>query len=92
MATWNFAVDLADVYADHDRPFEQRRDEIVRRIRAADFYDPQDIVLRSLVADVADTVSFADFNRHFDYLRMWGDQEHVRVWFETSIPAATQQK
>lgn len=84
-------MNLGDIFQDHDMPFEQRRDEIVRRIREAEFYDPGDIVLVSLLNDVAESVSLAEFNRHFHYLYLWGDQDHVRVWFETSVFPAPQQ-
>lgn len=84
MPHWNHVLKLADVWNRDDLPFEEQRDEIVRRIRTAYFYDPADIVLRGLVDDVADATSTQDFDRHFGYLYMWGDQDHTRVWFETT--------
>lgn len=83
---WRDRVELADVFNDHDAPFEERRDEIVRRLRTADFYDESDRVLVMLVDDLAGATSVERFDMHWSYVLLWADQDHVRVWMETTEP------
>lgn len=94
MPTWTHHLDLADLYTQfrdaHGASFEHTRDEIVTRLRTAEFYTKADefykegaIVLRGLVDDIATAATVPDFNRHFHYLYMWADQDHVRVWINT---------
>lgn len=84
MPSWKHTIDLTDLWskAGTAASFEQNRDDIVQRIRDAGLY-PDDIVLRSLLNDLAETISYADFDHHFAYVRQWADQDHIRVWLNT---------
>jgi hypothetical protein len=38
MTNWRYTLKLKDVFHDDERTFEERRDEVVKRIKAAPFY------------------------------------------------------
>lgn len=78
---WNHRLHLGDIFHDETRTFEQRRDEIVRRIKAAPFYDEDDLTLWSLVDELADTLDGDDFDDAWGLFYDWCDGE--RVWVET---------
>lgn len=86
---WHHSVYLTDLVrglnADTADTFEQLRDELADRLRQAVFYTERDIVLRSLVNDIAQAVTLSDLGRDLDLLMLWGDQPEHRVWFETSL-------
>jgi hypothetical protein len=83
MAAWRHTLELADIFHDDDLSFEQRRDEIVRRIKAAPFYDSGrcdfDLV------DLVDQLEHAEEIEHFDdYWSDFYDYCDVnRIWVAT---------
>lgn len=77
---WEHTIDLSDVFHNDQLTFEQRRDEIVRRLRAhrwvADRDEFDDLVeIVDNLADAADTEEFdgwwSDLYDHADYDRVW---------------------
>lgn len=87
---WHHAVYLTDLVrdlnadADDANIFEPLRDQLADRLRRSEFYNDQDIVVRSLVNDIAEAANLSDLGRDMDLLMLWGDQPEHRVWFETS--------
>lgn len=73
-------TDLIEPLQQSGEPFDTARAELVSRIRAADFYAPEDRVLAALVNDLesaGNTVHLRDLN----LFMLWGDQDQ-RVWVE----------
>lgn len=84
---WQHRLFLTDVIrplAEGTGEFDQLRDELVRRIREAPFYSAEDIVLRTLVNDLAEAGDLDQLGRDFDLFTLWCDQGQ-RVWLETSF-------
>lgn len=81
MANWKHTLKLADIFHDDNLPFEQMRDETVRRIKAAKFYDSDDYTLFSIVDELADTDDVPYFDDVWAMFYDWADGE--RVWVET---------
>lgn len=78
---WNHTLALGDVFRNEDMPFEARRDEIVRRIKAARWYDEDDSTLWHVVDELADTTDPDDFDEPWDEFYDWCDAN--RVWIDT---------
>lgn len=79
---WDHKLQLGDVFHNEDMTFEQRRDEIVRRIKAAKFYDEDDHLLVDIVESLecsgSDMGEFDYFwNEFYDYC------DDRRIWVET---------
>ncbi len=81
---WKHRLNLGDVFHDESRTFEQRRDEIVRRIKAARWYDENDNTLWYIVDQLADTEDPDDFDDPWSDFYDWADAE--RVWVDTTRP------
>lgn len=79
MARWAYRLYLGDVFHDESRSFEERRDEMVRRIRASRFFPLTGI------ADVADEL--ADTEDEDDWDGPWSTfydlADHHRIWVVT---------
>lgn len=80
MSKWEYSLNLGDVFHGDDLAFAQRRDEIVRRIRAARFYREyrdkwalDDLTEDIATAEDADAFNalWADFYEFADYERVW---------------------
>ena len=78
---WLHKLRLADVFHNDDLTLEQRRDEIVRRIKAAPFYDEEDYDLFYIVDELADTDTAEWMDQVWDAFYDWADIN--RVWVET---------
>jgi hypothetical protein len=81
MAVWKWTLDLEDVFHNEEMTYEQRRDEIVRRIKAGAWYVEDDFDL----VDLTDQLEFAEEQDHFnDY---WNDfynwADDARLWIKT---------
>jgi len=81
MNRWIHTLFLGDVFHDESRTFEQRRDEIVRRIKASRWYDEDDWRAEQIVEDLAETVDADDFDGPWSDFYDWADAS--RVWVET---------
>ena len=81
MPHWRYTLRLADIFHDDDIPFERKRDEIVRRIKAEKFWSPDNFEL----SDVMEGLEQADDVPEFD--EAWADfydyAERERIWVET---------
>jgi len=79
--TWLYTLKLNDIFHNDDMPFEQKRDAIVRRIKAQKFWDPDNFEL----SDVMEGLEQADDVSEFD--EAWGDfydyADRERIWVET---------
>ena len=78
---WLGTLELGDVFHDENVPFEQRRDEIVKRIKAADWYEPEDLSLSGVLDDLATSPDVAAFDLSWDEFYGWADD--ARIWVET---------
>jgi hypothetical protein len=81
MPSWKNKLNLADVFHDESRSFEEKRDEIVRRIKAAGFYDPTESWLPEIVSNLAEASDTRTFDSWWDQLYDWADD--ARVWVAT---------
>ncbi len=81
--SWAHTLNLADVFHNDGLTFEQKRDAIVRRVRATTWfkdYDEQDN-LPQMVEELADTDSQDWFNSVWDCIYDIADAD--RVWITT---------
>lgn len=87
---WDGTIELADVFRDEATTFEERRDEIVKRIQESEWMDRAkaggDRVLPGLLADVAKAEDVGTFDREFHYIYLLADRadEYGRWWLSTS--------
>jgi hypothetical protein len=79
MPAWAHTLDIKDIFHDDAKEFEEKRDEIVRRIRAAAFYDEEEIGY--LVTDLAEADDVEDFDYYWNNFYDWAD--YARVWVAT---------
>lgn len=78
---WRYTLKLVDVFHDDDMPFEEKRDEIVRRIKAAKFYDPAGWELGDVMDGLEQAEDVGEFDEAWADFYDWADRE--RVWVET---------
>ena len=81
--SWEHHINLRDVFHNDDLPFEQKRDAIIRRIRATtwfkDCHQDDDLVyLVEELAETEDATSFDDLWRDF-----YDIADADRVWIAT---------
>ena len=81
MPSWSYVLKLSDVFHDEDMPFLDKRDEIVKRIRAAKFFSDRDLDLVEIVEALAATSDVPSFDYEWSGFYDWAD--HNRVWVET---------
>lgn len=81
MSNWDYTLRLGDMFHDENMSFEQRRDEIVRRIRASRFWDEDDGELVTTVSDLSAAWDVDEFDQFWDKFYDWADWN--RVWVET---------
>lgn len=79
---WKHKVDLSDVWADESLTFEQRRDAIVRRLRAGAWtrYDLEG-TLDCLLDELAEAENEDDFNAVWAWVYDWADADK-RLWID----------
>lgn len=80
MTPWLLTIDLKDVFHNEDLPFEQKRDEIVRRIRATGWHGDHPW-LEEIVDNLAESEDENDFDSWWDELYDVADID--RVWIAT---------
>jgi hypothetical protein len=81
MARWDYRLRLGDVFHNEDVSFEQRRDEIAKRIKASRFYDADDYTLVVVVDGLAESDSVVEFDGWWSEFYDWADAN--RVWVVT---------
>ena len=81
MSSWRFHLNLSDVFHNDELSFEQTRDEIVRRIKAANFYSEDDAQLAETVDELAETDDVSYFDFVWGAFYDWADSK--RVWVVT---------
>ena len=94
--TWSGTLNLTDVFHNDDLTFTEKRDKIVARIKrlrryrtatdivenhpeSDDYYDADNLL--SLVEELGDVETVADFDTVFDGFYDWADQ--ARIWVKT---------
>jgi hypothetical protein len=75
---WRHTLQLADVWRDENREFTERRDEIVKRIKALPMFEA-DNHLQMLADDLQDAVEPWEFDDAWDYFYDWADDNDVWV-------------
>jgi hypothetical protein len=78
---WLHTLTLTDVFHNDDLTLEEKRDAIVRRIKAAPWYSEDDDDLYWLVDELADVDTDSYFDAVFNAFYDWADDH--RVWVET---------
>lgn len=83
MPTWRYTVDLKGVWRNEEMTFEERRDEIVRRLRESRWFKSHEegSWLHSIVEELADTESIPDFDRVFNAI--YDEADADRAWIAT---------
>lgn len=81
--TWRHTIRLADVFHDDTRTFEQRRDVIVARLRASEWFASpgQGSDLPEIVDELADAESTSDFEAA--WAALYDEADLDRVWIAT---------
>ena len=79
---WRHTLELGDVFHNDDLTFEQKRAEIVRRIKEAPFYDPTDWDLDDVVTSLEENEDADEFDLTWDRFYDWCDSGK-RVWVQT---------
>lgn len=82
---WKHHLDLSDIFHDDSKTFVERRDEIVKRIRATPWYvkgefESED--LEDLLFELEDSHNPSDFDYSWDYFYDFCDTDK-RVWIDT---------
>jgi hypothetical protein len=85
MAIWHPTLRLGDIFHDDDMPFEAKRDEIVRRIKAQKFWNPDDFELSDTMEGLEEAEDANEFDEAWADFYDWADAH--RVWVETFAPA-----
>lgn len=78
---WFYRLELADIWRNDSLTFQERRDEIVRRIESAPFYATSEYDLPAIVADMATADEPEWFDDCWDTFYDWADVNGV--WVET---------
>ena len=83
LPSWAHKINLADVFHNDDLTFEQKRDTIVRRIRATAWFESYDEfdALPQFVEELADAEDTASFDAPWDEIYDIADAD--RVWIAT---------
>jgi hypothetical protein len=83
LPSWEHRLNLADVFHNDDLTFEQKRDAIVRRIRATAWFKSYDEYddLPQFVEELADTKGGHEFNGPWSCIYDIADVD--RVWIAT---------
>lgn len=81
MVRWAGQLELGDMFHDESKPFEQRRDIIVERIRSAVWWDEDDYDLTTITEELSDTEGIDEFDEVWGQFYDWADAN--RVWVDT---------
>jgi hypothetical protein len=77
MPTWRHTLKLADIFHDDATPFEQKRDEIVRRIKAAEFYSPDNFKPSDVMEGLEQAEDIDDFDDAWADFYDYADRERI---------------
>jgi hypothetical protein len=77
MSRWRKKLDVSDVFRG-DAPFAERRDEMVRRVRALDPHD-NDGELQDIADELADAQDGDEWDGPWDLFYDWADATGVWV-------------
>lgn len=78
---WAFTLKLDDVFHSEAIGFGNKRDIIVKRIREARWFDPEDMYLTEIVDELSLVDDVDEFDRVWDDFYDWADFN--RVWVVT---------
>ncbi len=78
---WDRRINLAGVFRNENLTFEERRDAIVRKIRASGWVTDESWSLDNLVEELGDTENVDEFDAVWDAIYDQADID--RVWIET---------
>jgi hypothetical protein len=79
---WNHKLQLGDVFHNEALTIEQKRNEIVHRIKVSNFYDEEnDGELWEIVDELSGVQDVDEFDAVWDRFYDWAD--YARVWVET---------
>lgn len=73
---WQKRLDLSDVFHKDELEWSDRRDEMVRRVRALDPYDTD---LQDIADELADTADGDEWDNPWDDFYDWADDNAVWV-------------
>ena len=79
---WDHKLDVSDIFHNDDLTLEEKRDHIVARIKAAPFFDPDDLELDELVDELGQVDDTGYFDQVWNAFYDWCDIDK-RVWIET---------
>lgn len=80
MRAWKYVLDVKEVFHE-DLPFEQKRDEIVGRIKRSSFYDEDNYELAEVVAELGESDDQDSFNSA--WMAFYDFADYERVWVKT---------
>lgn len=94
MGKWVLTVDVTDVFHDEEKPYEERRDAIVGRLRESawlDLRDPEGFErenLENLFDELSETADVDEFDSVWDAI--YDEADYDRVWIATFKLAKTE--
>lgn len=82
MPSWTYTVDLSAVFHNDEMTFEQRRDAVVRTIRASRWYKTREVNdLFHFVDELADTTDVNEFDSV--WAAIYDEANADRAWIKT---------
>ena len=82
MAIWLYKIDLKDVWHNDELSFEEKRNEIVKRLRDSSWFkDSYSFELEDLIDWLELTGNVQEFDHQFRYIYDLADED--RTWIET---------
>ena len=81
MPVWHHKLQLKDIFRSGEMSFEEKRDEIVRRIKKASWYDENDFSILDPVEGLEFAQDFEEFDGWWNEFYDWADAN--RVWVAT---------
>lgn len=81
MPRWDHTLDIKDIFHNPEMSFEEKRDEIVSRIKASGFYAWDDYDLNDIVWCLQHATDAAEWDEDWDHFYDWTDEN--RVWVIT---------
>jgi hypothetical protein len=81
LPVWDRKIDLKGILHNDELTFEQRRDEVARRLRASGWLENRDDRLTWYVSELAGAVDATNFDLWFSGIYDIADEE--RVWIAT---------
>jgi uncharacterized protein YozE (UPF0346 family) len=85
MTVWQQTIRLGDVFHDESLTFDQRRDQIVERLRQSRWFKHRDAfdMLADLIEELAGTENESDFDEVWNSI--YDEADADKVWIETVI-------